>query len=395
MAFLKPQAREGILGRMLYELLDTRVMVKNSMKRYKDCKRLHRTLDSRQLSLKYISNVTYGYTAASFSGRMPSPEIADSVVAKGRETLENTIKYINEHPTWNARVVYADTDSCFIYMEGSSRARAFKVGKEIADTITELNPKPVKLKFEKVYHPCVLVSKKRYVGFKYEHPDQKEPAFDAKGIETVRRDGCPAVSKILEASLKILFRSQDMSKLKSYLTLQWEKIMSERVSLKDFIFAKAVKLGTYSEKGIPPPGAFISLEKMKNDIRSEPQYGERVPYVIAYSGPKARLVDCAKSPTDFMEQSCRLHGEYYISKQIIPVLSRIFDLIGVNILEWYQAMPKVHRLIKLAGETYSRNASPLRKGQRNILEHYYRPKHCLNCSKVSTNRKLTPEIIHP
>lgn len=49
-----------------------------------------------------------------------------------------------------------------------------------------------------VYLPCVLQTKKRYVGYMYESLDQKEPVFDAKGIETVRRDGCPAVSKVTD-----------------------------------------------------------------------------------------------------------------------------------------------------------------------------------------------------
>ena len=30
----------------------------------------------------------------------------------------------------------------------------------------------------------------------YESPDQEKPVYDAKGIETVRRDGCPAVAKV-------------------------------------------------------------------------------------------------------------------------------------------------------------------------------------------------------
>lgn len=47
-----------------------------------------------------------------------------------------------------------------------------------------------------VYLPCVLQTKKRYVGYMYENFDQKDPVFDAKGIEMVRRDGCPAVSKV-------------------------------------------------------------------------------------------------------------------------------------------------------------------------------------------------------
>jgi DNA polymerase zeta len=44
-------------------------------------------LNARQLGLKLMANVTYGYTSATFSGRMPCIEIADSIVQTGRETL--------------------------------------------------------------------------------------------------------------------------------------------------------------------------------------------------------------------------------------------------------------------------------------------------------------------
>lgn len=45
-------------------------------------------LDAKQLTLKLLANVTYGYTSASFSGRMPSVEIGDSIVSTAREILE-------------------------------------------------------------------------------------------------------------------------------------------------------------------------------------------------------------------------------------------------------------------------------------------------------------------
>jgi DNA polymerase family B len=54
---------------------------------------LERTLDARQFALKMISNVTYGYTAAGFSGHMPMAELADAIVECGRATLENAIRY--------------------------------------------------------------------------------------------------------------------------------------------------------------------------------------------------------------------------------------------------------------------------------------------------------------
>ena len=83
-AFLLPSVRKGILPEMLQQILDTRLMVKRSMKASgNENVTLQKVLDSRQLGLKLIANVTYGYTSANFSGRMPCIEIADSVVSKG------------------------------------------------------------------------------------------------------------------------------------------------------------------------------------------------------------------------------------------------------------------------------------------------------------------------
>lgn len=43
-----------------------------------------RILEARQMALKLIANVTYGYAAANFSGRMPCVEVADAIVGKVR-----------------------------------------------------------------------------------------------------------------------------------------------------------------------------------------------------------------------------------------------------------------------------------------------------------------------
>lgn len=194
--FVKSGIREGVLPRMLQEILDTRLMVKQSMKLHKNDKLLQRILHSRQLGLKLMANVTYGYTAANFSGRMPCVEVGDSVVSKGRETLERAIRTVEMNKEWGCRVIYGDTDSMFVLVPGRSREEAFRIGNEIADTVTSQNPFPVRLKLEKVYQPSILQTKKRYVGYMYETAEQTDPVYEAKGIETVRRDGCPAVAKV-------------------------------------------------------------------------------------------------------------------------------------------------------------------------------------------------------
>jgi DNA polymerase zeta len=70
--------------------------------------------------------------------------------------LEGAIKVVESTPKWGARVVYGDTDSLFVLLKGKSREEAFNIGAEIAETVTAANPKPVKLKFEKVMQPCIL-----------------------------------------------------------------------------------------------------------------------------------------------------------------------------------------------------------------------------------------------
>ena len=196
-AFVNNNVREGIVPKMLSEILDTRLMVKKSMKENPNDKNLQKVLHARQLGLKLIANVTYGYAAANYSGRMPCVEVADSVVSKGRETLQRAIALVENTTKWGARVVYGDTDSLFVLIAGRSKEDAFKIGGEIAEAVTNDNPSPVRLKLEKIFHPCILQTKKRYVGYQYDSVSQNEPEFCAKGIETVRRDGCPAASKVL------------------------------------------------------------------------------------------------------------------------------------------------------------------------------------------------------
>ena len=392
--YVKQSMRQSLLAKMLSEILETRFMVKSGMKVDKQDKTLQQLLNNRQLALKLLANVTYGYTSASFSGRMPCSEIADSIVQTGRETLEKAIALIHSVTRWGAEVVYGDTDSLFVYLKGRTRGQAFDIGSEIAKAVTDMNPRPIRLKFEKVYHPSVLLAKKRYVGFKYESKEQKEPDFDAKGIETVRRDGTPAEQKIEEKALKILFRTADLSQVKGYFQRQCMKILQGRVSIQDFCFAREVKLGTYAEHGKapPPPGALISTRRMLEDPRTEPQYGERVPYVVISKTSNSRLVDRCVAPKQLLkDDAAELDAEYYITKNLIPPLERIFNLVGANVRAWYDDMPKVQRVRDIPApdpgvEGVVAETSKFPSGGtfmttigKKTLESYLKSSHCIAC----------------
>lgn len=340
--FVKESVRKSALAKMLKEILDIRVMVKKTLSDLPNLNEsVKKQLNSKQLALKLLANVTYGYASASFSGRMPCSDLADSIVQTGRETLEKAVDIIEKNDDWGAKVVYGDTDSLFVYLPGKTKEDAFRIGNEISIRVSENNPKPIFLKFEKVYHPSILVSKKRYVGYSYETPSQKEPIFDAKGIETVRRDGHFAQQKIVEQSIKILFKTSDISLVKKYVQSQFTKLYEGKVSIRDFCFAKGVKLGSYKSDATAPAGAVVAKKQMEADHRAEPQYKERVPYLVVKGKAGEILRNRSISPSEFLANpELSLDADYYIDKTLIPPLSRLFNIMGVNVEEWKSDLTK-------------------------------------------------------
>ncbi|EDV18650.1 uncharacterized protein TRIADDRAFT_34877, partial [Trichoplax adhaerens] len=74
---------------------------------------------------------------------------------------------------------------------------------------------------------------------------------------------------------------------------------------------------------------------LATDKRAEPRVGERVPYVVVYGMPGLPLIRLVRRPIEFLsDPSLRLNAAYYITKQILPPLNRIFSLIGVDTNAW-------------------------------------------------------------
>ncbi|CAE8626384.1 unnamed protein product [Polarella glacialis] len=340
--FVKRQRRPGVLPRMLYEILQTRIMVKKALKEIQKgnagdaaSEGRARLLDARQFGLKMIANVTYGYTAASFSGRMPCVELADAIVQTARRTLERAVRWV-EREVEGAEVVYGDTDSLFVRLPGRTKEAAFEIGARIAREVTSQNPRPVELQMDKVYWPCCLASKKRYVGHAWSSPQDTSPVFDAKGIETIRRDQCAATQYLLRGALEAFFNSRgDLSWVRRYLQEHALRLRAGRFSLQDFIFNHEVRLPD-EYKGLGP----LAAQAVRRGGGPWPSPGERVPFVVAQGPPGSRLSDVAVHPLEVtggrptpaagVDTTSRapmyLDIEYYLGRQIGPPLHRLFML---------------------------------------------------------------------
>jgi len=230
----------------------------------------------------------------------------------------------------------------------------------------------------------VLASKKRYVGISYETVDQKHGKFDAKGIETVRRDTCLIVSKILQHSLKLLFQTKDITRVRRYVESECEKILTNHFNLPDFIFAKEYRGKTKYHPSAPVPALRIAMQRAQNNPLAEPNQGERVPYLIGlnFENPNANLIDCVWTLDNVfqLKSQFKLNSMYYIKKQILPALDRCLALIGVNVFKWIE---------DLSIENNSNDKQQGQISEDNFPRNNLR-KRCIICSQL-TNTPLCNE----
>lgn len=211
--FVTTKQRKGLLAQILEELLTARKQAKRELAKETDPFR-KAVLNGRQLALKISANSVYGLTGAT-TGKLPCLQIASSTTSFGRQMIEKTKdevekKYnIANGYSHDAQVIYGDTDSVMVKFGTKDLAEAMKLGEEAANYVSSKFVKPIKLEFEKVYFPYLLINKKRYAGL-YWTKTEKYDKMDTKGIETVRRDNCLLVQTVIEKVLRMILIDRDV-----------------------------------------------------------------------------------------------------------------------------------------------------------------------------------------
>lgn len=211
--FCTPKVRKGLLSQILEELLSARKRAKKELAIETDPFK-KAVLNGRQLALKISANSVYGITGATV-GKLPCLAIASSTTSYGRQMIEKTKAEVEAKYTLangyshDAQVIYGDTDSVMVKFGVKTLEEAMKLGQEAADYVSSKFIKPIKLEFEKVYFPYLLINKKRYAGL-YWTNTKKYDKMDSKGIETVRRDNCRLVQTVIETVLHKILINRDI-----------------------------------------------------------------------------------------------------------------------------------------------------------------------------------------
>lgn len=325
--FVKSTLRKGLLPEILENLLSARKKAKDDLKKETDSFK-KKVLDGRQLALKISANSVYGFTGAQV-GKLPCLPISQSVTAFGRMMIERTkelveLKYTVENGyKTNAQVIYGDTDSVMVKFGVESVAESMELGKEAASYVSGHFIKPIKLEFEKVYFPYLLISKKRYAGLYFTKAD-KHDKMDCKGIETVRRDNCPLVANLINSCLQKILIERDPMGAVEYTKQVISDLLCNRIDISQLVITKELTK-TGDEYAGKQAHSELAERMRKRDAGSAPKLGDRVPYVIIAGAKGEKAYEKAEDPIYVLENNIPIDTKYYLENQLSNPLLRIFE----------------------------------------------------------------------
>ena len=288
--------------------------------------------NGQQLAYKISMNSIYGFTGAS-KGMLPLVAIASTVTMRGRQMIEETKNYVEENFP-GAKVRYGDTDSVMVEFDVQGRKGqealdySWELGEQAAEQCTKLFKAPNDLELEKIYFPYVLYSKKRYAARMYEKGRDGKVSFkkiDVKGLQVVRRDSCPYVRETLKKLLDLILESSDPRPAIDLARERARDLMGGAVPAERLLMSKQLA----SEYKVPMPHVAVRDKIKARAPGSEPQQGDRVPFVIV-KGP-GRMFEKAEDPVWAREKSIPIDYQYYFTNQFKkPVQDLLEPLVSAD-----------------------------------------------------------------
>lgn len=359
--FVKSHLKKGILPTILQELLTARKNAKNDLKKETDPFK-KQVLNGRQLALKISANSVYGFTGATI-GKLPCLAISSSVTAFGRIMIEKTKQTVQEKYSklngydHDAQVIYGDTDSVMVKFGYNDLDTCMRMGEELALFVSTKFVNPIKLEFEKVYFPYLLINKKRYAGLFWTNT-KKADKMDTKGIETVRRDNCRLVQNVITKVLELILYGRDVEGAQEFVKRTIADLLQNRVDMSQLVITKALSRHDYAGKQLHVE---LAERMKKRDAGSAPSIGDRVAYVIIKSASDKNY-EKSEDPLYALEHSLPIDSKYYLDNQLSKPLMRIFEpilgekkakelLTGSHTRTVAMAAPKTGGLMRFAKKT--------------------------------------------
>ena len=223
-----------------------------------------------------------------------------------------------------------NTDSVFLRFKynrqdfNENRKDTFRLATVCGDNLTKdiFKRPPIELEFEKVFHPFILLTKKRYIANKFENV--KDPfalkGVDAKGIALTRRDYCPMVKKCYKEIIDIIVNAANDSEAcikkstelyKKYI----DNICNYKIDINDLIVS-AMLAASYKTRPV-----HVQLAERLKQRKEEVQIGDRIPYIFIESNdPKIAKSELGEDPNYAIKNNLKYNRKCYLEQLAKPIL---------------------------------------------------------------------------
>jgi DNA polymerase I len=341
--FVNSDILPGILPKMLDDVLKKRIETKKQMKLEVDGHK-KQVLDSIQYAYKIVINSAYGWCGYKRS-RLFNLTVASAVTAYGRQTIDgvrNAIEGIKDlrvnENIYNFHVIYTDTDSAYVEVTSDGEItldNIDKVGNTVAEIVSKPMKYPMKLNYEGYARRAMFLAKKRYAMWLLEKGRNGEikDKVKAKGIETVRRDWCRLTGNTMRKCLDLILKEGKTSEAAQYVLGVISRLRVFNIDLDADLLDDLALTRNYhkdSQGYTNLPAHMRLIDRMKKRGDQIPGFGDRISYYIV----RGREDFAERAETiEFIKKNNRLiDTNYYITKQIIKPLARIFNALDINMM---------------------------------------------------------------
>jgi DNA polymerase elongation subunit (family B) len=307
--------KKGFIAAVIEDIINRRMRIKEIIKKG----RKDKMLDARQDALKTIANAMYGYMGF-FAARWYCLECVKSITAYGRHYIHKVIDKAKK----KFNVLYADTDSVFMTLDGKKRGEVEK----FIDTINMELPGLMELEYEGLYPAGIFVStKEKSAGAKKKYALMtEEGSIKIKGFETVRRNLSLIAKETQEKVLNIILKESNVKKAFEYTGEVISKLRNREVPLEKVIIHTQLQKEITTYDAIGP---HVAIAQRMREEGKPIGAGSLIKYVVVQG--KERIRDRARLPEEVGGNN--YDAEYYIHNQVLPAVEKIFEVLGMNINE--------------------------------------------------------------
>ena len=310
--FMSKERREGLLPRILEDLMAERDRIKKLMKQTEDPHE-HNYLDGLQAAVKVLMNTFYGVFASTFY-RFTDKSIGAAITAFARA---NTIGIINQVESEGIHVIYSDTDSIFMQSPAHDLEGSVEFGQKMAERFSVDGGT---LEFEKLLEPMFTHGmKKRYVG-KVVWPTVSDELL-VRGYEIRRSDSFDLQSRMLTDLFELILSEKNDEAL-SMVKTTIQDVKSGNVDVGELVISKSCKgLDAYEN-----PDRMANVQAAKKLIAMGYDFipGMKVSWIVTDSKATPQTVEPYVSGVEF---TAKPDYKYY-AERLSQTASRITEVFG-------------------------------------------------------------------